>query len=614
MFCINCGKPIDDGKLFCDACAPAEEKPAAPAEQPQPAAETPVVAEETIELGGTEPAKKTKKPRKAPKKGLIIGIAAAIVVAAGACTAIWWDYVSNFFVKTFSSPEDYMAHVTQNAADEGIGALGDVYGTILDSMSGKGEKPQYNGMDMTMEVTVGDQLLNLLKESAGADIDLDFLKKIAITTKVITEADNMKSQVDASFSLGGVKIATISAIANMQDFTCILGSPELSDSYMRMDYSEIFEQLGAPSDFFDQLEENMDEAQEIVDQLMKALPKQEAMEQLLTKYVNLIVTNIKDVTSTTETVEVGDLKQSLTVLEIKISAKDAADIAIAVLQELKKDNDALELVTAFAEYANSISPSEGEWIWDETKGDYVWVAAEFDADEFKDGLKDQLEELVDQLKDAKKEMPSTSVKLTMYVDGVGDIVGLNAKVPGAEFKPGFITVWQGNKFAFEADLGEAKIEGEGSRSKGLITGKFTLKVEKEKVCTLEIENWDEKKAEEGYISGTIRFIPGEMITEQLMGSVSSFLDASSIALELQLDTAEDHANVSISLLLNKKVALGLSMKGTMINGTIKEPSNVVDATSSNAVMEWANSLDIDKVLENLEKAGFPVDELLGGRH
>ena len=225
MFCINCGKPIDDGKLFCDACAPADAKPEAPAEQPQSAAETPVVAEETIELGGTEPAKKAKKPRKAPKKGLIIGIIAAVVVAAGACTAIWWDNVSNFFVKTFSSPEDYMAHVTQNAADEGIGALGDVYGTILDSMSGKAEKPQYNGMDMTMEVTVGDQLLNLLKESAGADIDLSFLKQIAITTKVITDADNMKSQVDASFSLGGVKIATISAIANMQDFTCMLGSP-----------------------------------------------------------------------------------------------------------------------------------------------------------------------------------------------------------------------------------------------------------------------------------------------------------------------------------------------------------------------------------------------------
>lgn len=612
MFCINCGKPIDDGKLFCDACAPAEAKPEAPAEQPQPAPEAPVVAEETIELGGTEPEKKTKKPKKAPKKGLIIGIIAAIVVAAGACTAIWWDNVSNFFVKTFSSPEDYMAHVTQNAADEGIGALGDVYGTILDSMSGKGEKPQYNGMDMTIKVNVGDQVLNLLKESSGADIDFKFLKEIAITAKSIV--DGQKSQVDAGLSLGGVKIATISAIANMEDFTCMLGSPELSDSYMRMDYSEIFEQLGMPSGFFDQLEENMEEAQEIVDDLMKALPEQETMEKLLSKYVGIILANIKDVTSTTETVEVGDLKQSLTVLEIKISAKDVMDIGVAVLQELKKDDEALKLASAFAEYINSINPGSGDFVWDESMGEYVQQAGEFDAKEFRENLKDQIDELIDQLKEARKEAPSVSIKLTMYVDGVGDIVGLNVKVPGADFKPGFITVWQGSKFAFEADLGEAEIEGEGSRSKGLITGKYTLKVDGEKVCTLEVENWDEKKAEEGYISGTIRFVPGDMIADRLLGSMGSFLDASSIALELKLDTAADHANVGMNLLLNKKVAFGISLEGKMINGKITEPGNVIDATSSNAIMEWANSLNIDKVLENLEKAGFPVDELLGTRH
>lgn len=92
MFCSNCGTKVTENDLFCPECGMRIERPAAPVAQetrepivipePEPAAPvvTPVTAFEP------EPAVRKKKS----KKGLIIGIIAAVVALGLAAAAIFW--------------------------------------------------------------------------------------------------------------------------------------------------------------------------------------------------------------------------------------------------------------------------------------------------------------------------------------------------------------------------------------------------------------------------------------------------------------------------------------------------------------------------------------------
>lgn len=109
MFCTNCGKQIPDGSIFCTGCGTrlgnakaAENTVPAPAPAPAPAPEQPVFTapapapaqpvftapapEQPVFTAPAQPvqaaAPADKSPKNAPKLGLIIGIAAAVVVIA----------------------------------------------------------------------------------------------------------------------------------------------------------------------------------------------------------------------------------------------------------------------------------------------------------------------------------------------------------------------------------------------------------------------------------------------------------------------------------------------------------------------------------------------------
>ena len=65
------------------------------------------------------------------------------------------------------------------------------------------------------------------------------------------------------------------------------------------------------------------------------------------------------------------------------------------------------------------------------------------------------------------------------------------------------------------------------------------------------------------------------------------------------------------LIVGGESLIKLEAKSNMIKADVSIPQNAVDGTDQNALMNWATSLDVNKLLENLKAAGISEDLLSG---
>ena len=95
--------------------------------------------------------------------------------------------------------------------------------------------------------------------------------------------------------------------------------------------------------------------------------------------------------------------------------------------------------------------------------------------------------------------------------------------------------------------------------------------------------------------------------ELLPSEVSSVFEMMDLGLELVLNSTADKASVTINVLSGETVYLGVTLtakQGAAANITLPSPDKVVDQT---AMQEWAASLDLSKIVENLRKGGLPAE-------
>ena len=112
MFCIKCGNQVGDNGKFCETCG-AKIETAEPCVQEYTAAEE--LTSNTYEPSNVaeplsveqKPSKKVKKHMSKKKKTVIGSIVTAAVAVIAVGTFFAWDYITNFAVKTFSSPTGY---------------------------------------------------------------------------------------------------------------------------------------------------------------------------------------------------------------------------------------------------------------------------------------------------------------------------------------------------------------------------------------------------------------------------------------------------------------------------------------------------------------------------
>ncbi len=605
MFCIYCGKQIEDGKTMCDSCAAARNMPYDPAEEPvyqQPAEPVPQQPAQPEAPAFTvsnpvEPPKSGKKPKSPKRFPLGAVIAAVAVVGVAASVAIFWDSITGMFVRNFAKPEDYLSHVEEKEAEKQIGTLTDAYGSILgalgnftgtdvsDKVEDKVENADNVSTQTQIQVEVGDEILEMLEpmlENSGVNMDLAWLNDIRLTLAGNTDGD--LTQADMGIGLGKTTIATLSVLMDLAGGDMYMGIPELSDTYLHLVLEDYMDGAQMP---------DMDEVQDILDEVVALLPAEEKLNEVLNRCYTLILENVGEVEKTSDTIEVDGLEQKLTVLECTVTEEDILNIAVAILEDVEDDKELMESIYGIAEYAYG-----------------------YDEDEVDEGIAYALEELDAMAEEADED---NCINLTTYIDNNDVIVGRVIEIDSADgesIEISYVTVWQKDEFAFEADIADAiEITGSGSSKKDILEGEYEIEVEGQHIATLEISDYDEKAAEQGYINGTFTLTPSkdlmEMIIDQSgdMSQISSFLNIAKLSFQVEVASSEKTSQFSMRLQAGGATLFGLTLSSEQGKASdIKVPDSI-EVDDQEALQEWILDMDFDVLVENMEDAGVP-DEIL----
>ena len=561
MFCNKCGKPIEEGQTICPECAALE-------------------AQDTFELNQPVGKKTKKRNWKLP-----VILSSVVLLLAAAAVLVWGFFISG----TFLPAQNYMMKVEKKAVSESLSSVGKVYGTFMSAKPSENELKM--GAKADMHLLLGEEVIEMIESYAaerGEDADLSFLSDIAIDLE--TAMEGKFTLMNMGIGLNNKSVLTMSMLTNAQDMEMYFGLPELSDTFMKIK-PEMPDNSGYPGAAVVPTVD-YEEILEIVEQMQEVLPSEETFTALLEKYILLVLEQIEDAEKETETVKVGDAEQKLNVITVKLSEKDALKIAKAVLKEAKGDKDLKKILQDIGDYAEEVgSDAIDEDLYDS----------------FKAGIESALESIDYAMEDASNK---ATLEIKTYVNNQMEIVGRSIKEKESGMKVSYITVWQGKKFGFEAKLADQiEIKGEGTKNKGVISGEYELVVNDEEMLTVEVSDYDEKKAEEGYPTGTLLIKPSEELLDSALGSASSVasLLLDDLAVELKFNTSETKADTSIKLLTGDKLLFGITASMENKEIAVEEPEKYITVNGEADLEQWAQNIDLDSLLQKLEDAGVPVD-------
>ena len=474
--------------------------------------------------------------------------------------------------------EEYLQQLGENNLGAAIDSFGTVYGQSLEGLKkGDAASTAVGGAKLDMTLNVGKDLLDMLEQAiAGVndpEIDFYFLSKINLGLDMGMGSDAQKMQL--TLGLNDQKIITLNMLMNMAESIAYVAVPELNDSWIKFDAGAAMPEGSASG---------MMSSAATMGVLAKALPDAETLTRVLNRYLDLILPELKNVEQSTETLEVAGVKQECTKLTLKIYEADALAIAKAVLNAAKDDDDLKKIIE---DGAKAIQEMTGEDI-----------GANNAYDDFKEAVTDMLADL-NGTTATDTEHPIT---LATYVDKNHNVIGGMLKMSTQDSNRGTFYVYsitEGDKTAFEAaipsdvdDTDDFKISGSSTKKDGKTNGTYKLTFSGKEYISLELEDLTDE-------SGTITIKPTETMIYDMGLNALPFKD-----LSVQIKLAGENAELNV--LSEGKLLIGLALKASESAGPdLSEPSNAVDAMDSAAMQSWAESLNIQSVLDKLEAAGIP---------
>ena len=574
MFCGNCGRPIPEGQQNCQFCNPPAQQPA---QEPVQTTYIPPVQDQTPVQPDFElnmPAEGTVRKKKGGNKTFLI-IVALLAVVGIVLAAFNWGSIVRFFKRSFAEPAVYLQDVEKSHVADTAKTIATNYDKALDRYY-----PEGSSTDTTVTVEVGDQLMSLLNTAlsqSGVDLDLSWIDSITIAPKV--DVYKNVQRTDLGLGINGTHLVTASVIMDMDNQLIYIGLPELHDTYLQLDLAELYGE-----DMSAMMAENMAMSPELTQRLMEAMPTGEQIEELINTYFGILLDEMTDVEKATETVKLDGLEQDLLVMTAKLSQKDVLKIAEKILKEARKDKTIEDILDSMELYMNEMSEGYSE---------------SYDLhDMFVETVDEALAELESVMEEAEG---GKFLTIETFLDSKDNVAGraITISVDDTKVKGHYITVTEGNKFAFEAELATVEISGEGTIKDGKRTGSYTLTVADTDYVTVEIEDY--ACTEGGMVSGTIRVIPEPIVYEMMDmdSTVAAILGQAAFELTINSDT----------------VILGIETAGSKlisfeVSGQSTKPSPIalpesIGADNEAAAMKWLSEMDIASVVSKLDKIGLP---------
>ena len=604
MFCEKCGKELQPDEKFCTGCgtpvgadsdaAPAEAAPAeaAPTDaaptDAAPAEAAPVEAVPTqapaVDAApaqeAVEKAKETAKETADKVKGIFSKVSKPVLIGGACALAVillvicFFSKISNAINKAFSTPEKYYQSVETKTVKEMSKSFSAVYDNyVVDFMN------VYNrGYDMSFSFELGKSGEDLLSLAGLAGVDLDWFKKVEFSTGV----DMKDEMVGVGLDFAVNKESILSTIVSVDTENQILyvQLPDLNKNSIGIDMDGQMDSYG--------------ESLERSKALVKAMPSASTVNKLANKYLKLALSKIEDVKKKDKTITCEGITQNVTELKATISEDTLDDIQEALIEEMTDDKELKKIFNNILEAAAAGSEDEMD------------VDADEAYEEFVEGFAAGLDDLKYYTGEDKE------IVLKTYVDSNGDIVGREIEYTDrrGEHSITYKKVKKGSKFGFElsmdVDGDSVKITGTGKEIGSSITGEFEGKVDGTSYVDLKVKGLKTSDAKKGIINGQISISPSSSLVKEM--SLPSKIK--NMELVMKISSNKDSSKVSAELKSEKDSYATISASVSKGNGSkAKVPGKVVMIEEEDDIVEWAEGLDISKLIKKLSKMGVP-DEVI----
>ncbi|MBE6767565.1 MAG: zinc ribbon domain-containing protein [Ruminococcaceae bacterium] len=611
MFCSYCGKEIAEGAAFCDGCGkatavqdvPVEEAPATvmagettvlsenmipPVQQEGHAMQPDAVfpTEEPVPAVEMVPA---PKKRRFPLKWLI---AAVVAVAAVVALLLNMSTIVGTVIKTFGSDTDYYKYVELKTVKSGTDTVADYYALIKESFTDNEKKVQGS-----FRPVLGEDAKELLQDYLPAEMKLDWLNDLKISYTG-NYKDNVLLFELAVAVADGDPLKAI-AILNSTDGKVFAALPSVSDTYLEFGMNDATAPetdgdgmaVAPPVMSTNSLLGEWLTDPELADDLREVLPTDKELDKLLDRYLALVLDMVEVSASKDTTLSIEGVEQTCTESTITITQKQCSDILIAVLNEAKTDKDIKAIIADVQKLVEE--RVEGEEI------------------DLYDAYTKALDEALTSLKDAENEATNeTFAAMTTYISKQHEIIGRRITVAGTEVLY-YATAQKGSAFATEMTVGNAaKLSGKGTKKGDVVSGEYDVDVQGTVVAKLTVKDFDEGKAEDGYLNGTFRITPKKALFE-MMGmdeDAALMIGTYDPSLEFVMKNSKNASEMAINLYKDESLLFGLVSEGkTSKADKVEIPENTVDGTDEEALMNWLEQIEGDTVEEKLRSIGVPEE-------
>ena len=589
MICNRCGAQLPDGCSVCSACgnvlSPQPAQPATSQTEQVPSAVPNEVP--NMEYFAQAEFEQNKTKKKKSKKGLLIGILAGLVAIAG---AVWLFFFSPFFqdneivsnikgdyIKNHGTSDEYAQYVENKTLSGYVDSASSVYGNILSSM-GNGQQSADVAAKVQVDIVASEDAIELLerllRERSGESVELDWINSASIMMD--GNSKGMMSQVGMQLMLDGQVLADMDMIYDLENYVYYVAILNLSDKYLSQSVALDAESMA-----------DMDDMRKLLAGMQEHLPTEQQFEALLEKYLDIVVKNISETSKSEETLEIGGISQKVTVVEYSLDTDTLATVLRAVLETAKNDEELAGYIRNVAEYLEDEGKIE-------------------DADAVYDSFRDGIRDMIDDIKDADTEN-SKVMTIVNYVDDSHRVIGRSFRPQGGE-PISYVTLHDGEKFATLIELSSLmKIEGEGSDKDGTVNAEYKVKYNNALMCNIELIDCNGAKGDQGGFNGTLRITPSSTLLKEMDvdPSAAAIISAAGFSLELKAASDDNQMKFEMNIISGGKTFFGVHMSVTPESAqevVIPSADKVIDSANAE---EWANTLDLTKLLDALKKTTMP---------
>lgn len=619
MFCDKCGKENLDHAAFCADCGAPLNTPSAESAddeatvrvRPVEDVTEPTVEDETVRVRAVEPEEtievienaddadndadddaptgelnaedapeltlntegviEEKKPKK-KKTGIIIACAAVLVVAIVLCCVFLWKPICATFNWIFLSPEKNLEMVY----DQAVVSAFDGDASEVNSMS----SVDFTNMGYAGEVEISaDKTITGLL-STYAEEDLSWLESASISYDA--SILNEMAKLDYELKVNKTHILDVEQVIDFATMDQYISLPEFSDTAL---YVQTYSDMDSLMEYDPYA--SMTDSIGMLESIMEICPSQEVLETIVRRYVGVFTNGFGSVEKSSETVEVGDLKQNLRVLTATMDEGDMLEMVLNLMETLRDDDDIKDIIQEL----ESLTGESGLY------------------DEFCDSLDEGIAELDSVDPD---DMGNFKITFVTYLNASNEIVGNTVKVSESGMKVEvlhWVKVISGNKFAVEVIVADdIVLEGEGTGGKAH-NATYTLSVLDEDILEVEMIDFvsDSKKGSSGkmVVTPTEFFLESILEEAEVDSSVAAIISSQNPAIQIEFSGTQDNAKIVYSLLANSKKMLTLS-----VSAKPKSPSAIELPKNYTAdEEEWSASIDNESskqtMLSRFKAAGFP---------